>query len=116
MYDNPESPLIYRTFNALQQVTSGQFIATPARLPMRHYPMFLNPEDNPRIQALLKAIDAYVPRGEKAVVWCKYTHEILDIAKVLQARGENIALCYGGKRGKERAQELETITRAPSAS
>ena len=107
LYDNPESPLIYRTFNALQQVTSGQFIATPARLPMWHYPMFLNPEDNPRIQTLLKAIDAYVPRGEKAVVWCKYTHEILDIAKVLQARGESIALCYGGKRGKKRARELE---------
>lgn len=109
LYNNPDSPLIYRTFNALQQVTSGQFIATPARLPMRHFPMFLDPEDNPRIQALLRAINTYVPPGEKAVIWCKYTHEILDLAQVLRKRGDRVSVCYGGKRGKKRSQELEAF-------
>lgn len=107
LYESPDSPLIYRTFNALQQVTSGQFIATPARLPMRHFPMFLDPEDNPRIQALITAINTYVPRGEKAVIWCKYTHEILDISQVLRARGEQVSLCYGDVTQKRRAEELK---------
>lgn len=102
-----DTPFIYRTFNALQQVTSGQFIATPAIKPIRHFPLFDNPEDNPRIRALLKAIDCEISDGEKAIIWCKFEHEIHDIRRVLEARGESVALCYGKLRSKQRAEEMD---------
>lgn len=100
-----DTPIIYRTFNALQQVTSGEFIASPAPKPIRHFPMF-SPDENPRVQELLRAIRE-IPKDEKVIIWCKFEHEIKDIKSVLESRGESVALCYGRLRSKRRAEEME---------
>lgn len=107
LHSDYESTIIYRTFNALQQVTSGHFIATPAWKSIRHFPLFDDPEENPRMQTLLNVIDREIPEGEKIIIWCKFEHEILDIQRVLESRGESVALCHGKIRSKKRAEEME---------
>jgi SNF2 family DNA or RNA helicase len=63
------------------------------------------PDDNPRIQELLLAIQE-IPRDEKIIIWCKFEHEIKDIKSVLESHGESVALCYGKLRAKRRAEEM----------
>lgn len=114
LLQNPDSPLIYRTFTALQQVVSGRCITSRANLPITHEPMFSNPLDNPRIQALLNSIDTYVPSNEKCIIWCRYTHEIDDIKRVLTDLGESFTLCYGKitkRRRREVKREFENSAR-----
>lgn len=93
---------IYRTFTALQEVTSGHRITTEAHKPMRHEPMF-TPVDNPRIQCLLEAIETF---DGKIVIWCKFQHEIHDISKVLQdMHGEDMVVQFYGAIGLKKRQE-----------
>lgn len=114
LLENPDSPLIYRTFNALQQITSGQRITSPAVKPTTHAPMFSNPLDNPRIQLLAEILDTVVPSTEKCIIWCRFTHEIRDIKRLLEERRESFVLCYGEiskKRRKEVKHTFETSAR-----
>lgn len=106
---NPDSPIIYRTFNALQQITSGEFIATPAYMqPIQHYPIFDDPIQNPRIQCLLNVLQDYYNRGEKAVIWCQFSREINDISRIVEKEfGIQSALYYGGINRRRRDSEKE---------
>lgn len=99
-----ESVAVYRTLNALQQITSGRLIASKVNRPMIHYPFFDNIMDNPRIVALLNVING-LPSNEKVIIWCKFTHEIEDIKTVLEQSGESVALYYGKISQKNRIKE-----------
>jgi SNF2 family DNA or RNA helicase len=102
-----ETVAIYRALTALAEVASGRLITSTVRQPIRHVPFFDNPADNPRIKALLKAIDYYFDTGERSIIWCKYTHEIKDIQAILHERGETVASFYGELSQKKRQAELE---------
>ena len=97
---------IYRAFTALQEVSSGRRIISPVDKPIRHERMFA-PMDNPRIQALLDGI-ARMEDG-KAVIWCKFMHEIEDVAYALERTyGPGCAAQFHGKiRPKARDAALE---------
>ena len=107
LYSEYDTTIIYRTFNALQQVSSGRFIASLAKEPIRHCPMFDILQDNPRIDMLLYIVDNVVPKKEKAVIWCKFKHEIEDVAAVLQEHGETTALCYGKCSKRQRREAVQ---------
>lgn len=104
---NPDSPLIYRTFTAMQQITSGRFIATPAVMqPMQTYPLFDDPIDNPRIQRLFEVLQEYYDKKEKAVIWCQFSHEINDICRTIKREfGIQPAMYYG--KVSRRQREIE---------
>ena len=97
---------IYRTFTALQEISSGRRIVTEPEDRIRHEPMFENPEDNPRIQCLLSQIEEL---DGKIIIWIKFTHELLDIAQVLASRygTDAVALFYGELGRKKRQMELD---------
>lgn len=78
--DEADESTIYRTFTALQLVTSGRHI-TSAEKPLKHEPFFKDPLDNPRIKELLEDL----PENEKCIIWVKFQHESQDIQKVLPA-------------------------------
>lgn len=94
---------IYRFFTALSDVISGQEVKVGKHLITT--PMFLNPEDNPRIQTLLYTLN----EGEKTIIFCRYVHEIKAIEQVLKKEyGKNsTALFYGEVPLKKRVHELE---------
>ena len=71
--DEGGSAAIYRAFTALQQVSSGRRIVSRVEEKIRHVPMFDDPMDNPRMDALMQVVEGI---GGKAVIWCKYAHEI----------------------------------------
>ena len=96
---------IYRLFNALQLVTSGQRI-TSTELPMQHEPMFLDPKENPRIKALMQLLEA---NTEKTIIWVKYVHEAYEIQKMLPGAAMNI----GDRSVKKRADEIERFRSDP---
>lgn len=100
-----DTAVIYRTFNALQQVASGRRVVSRADRPMEHEAFFESPYDNPRICCLLGIMEKI--KDEKAVIWCKFSHEIYDIEKVLQDKGISYALFYGGLSQKKRQKSLD---------
>ncbi len=78
-----ESVVIYRTLNALQQVCSGRYVGGDCKNPIFHHPFFKNTEDNPRIQVLMELVNS-LDKGEKAVIWCNYQHEIDSVIEILK--------------------------------
>lgn len=102
-----DSVIIYRTFNALQQVTSGRRILSKASQHIWSVPFFEKIEENPRIQCLSCAIKNDVLPGEKVVIWCKFKHEISDIKALLEHQGCSVAICDGDLSHKKRNEELE---------
>lgn len=99
---------IYRLFSALQSVTSGCYLRfTGDGDKYESIPAFADPSDNPRIQALLDALHD-LPAGEKVLINCKYTHEIMEIMAVLASRGEGNAVpFYGEMPAKKRDENLK---------
>ena len=92
---------VYRMFSAAQAVISGLYVTERNR----HFttkPMYKNPHDNPRIETLLGIIKR-LDDGEKAIIFCKYTHEIESICSVL----ENAVPFYGKLSHKARQDNLE---------
>lgn len=102
-----EETAVYRALNALQQVTSGRRITSSVLEPIEHQPFFSDPTENPRIKKLLESIEKYLEPEEKAVIWCKFTHEIEDITTVLKSKGYELARFYGDLPLKARQTELE---------
>lgn len=76
--DAADESTIYRTFTALQLITSGRRITSTAK-PLQHEPFFDDPHDNPRIRELLEDL----PDDEKCIIWVKFKHESQDIQEVL---------------------------------
>ena len=98
---------IYRTFTALQQVSSGRRIISEPELPILHEPFFKNPKDNPRLRELLDAVEWC--EDEKVIIWCKYQHEIETVFEALSGKyGESSARVFNGKISlKNRQKALE---------
>lgn len=95
--DEDVSTLIFRLFSNLQKIVSGK----------TYYwkDIFKDPLDNPRIQLLLETIDE-IPTDSKAIIWCKYTHEIETVYGVLTNKGYKVAKLYGDLSIKKREGEL----------
>lgn len=100
-----DTTVIYRTLNALQQVASGRKITSDAKDPMQHKPFFEHPFDNPRIQCLLDVLGKI--GKEKAIIWCKFTHEIEDVDKILKEKKIKTALFYGDLPQRKRQESLK---------
>lgn len=109
LYGDYDDTIIFRTFTALQQVTSGERITSAANEPIKHISYYDDPNDNPRIKTLLNVI-CEIPDDEKIIIWCRYTHEIATIQTVLQEKyGDTVSLYYGELRPKKRAMQLEAF-------
>lgn len=104
-----DTSVLYRTFNALQQVSSGRKIISNANKPIKHKSFFKTPYDNPRITALLKILKCV--EKEKTIIWCKFSHEIQDIEKVLSEKGLIYSLFYGGLSQKKRQESIESFSK-----
>ncbi len=92
------STIVFRLFSLLQRVVSGKT--------WDWKDLFDNPLENPRVQLLLETVGD-LPKDSKAIIWCKYTHEIEMISEVLTQAGYESARLYGGLTVKERERELE---------
>jgi SNF2 family DNA or RNA helicase len=79
--DEMKSETIYRLFTACQHVSSGRRITSDPEKRMETASIFQDPRDNPRIQALLGLASSL--GGEKAIIFCKYQHEVSDILTLL---------------------------------
>ena len=108
-YDDGNVPetLIYRTINALQEISSGRRITSSVEEKMMHEPFFNNPEDNPRINCLLNILKKL--GDKKVIIWCKFHHEIKDIALVLQKNNYSFEMFYGELNKKGRQQALDNF-------
>lgn len=94
LYGDYDDTIIFRTFTALQQVTSGERITSAANEPIKHISYYDDPNDNPRIKTLLNVI-CEIPDDEKIIIWCRYTHEIATIQTVLQEKyGDTVSLYF----------------------
>lgn len=78
--DEIRSETIYKLFSACQHVASGRHVLSGPLERMRTAPMFEDPLDNPRIKALLDVVRDL--EGEKAIIFCKYQHEVDDILSI----------------------------------
>lgn len=100
---------IYRLFGALQAITSGFFVNLNRSDTHSTLLRMKSPEDNPRIQALLEIIHSI--GKEQAVIYCKYTQEIVDIVDVL---GDRALPFYGEMSTKDR-QKNKTLFKQGNA-
>jgi len=92
------STIIFRLFAALQRIVSGKT--------WNWKDIFDNPLENPRVQLLLETVGD-LPKDSKAIIWCKYTHEIDMLHDVLTREGYESAKLYGEMSLKERERVLE---------
>lgn len=92
------STIVFRLFSLLQRIVSGKG---------RYWTdLFSDPLENPRVQLLLETIEE-LPEDSKAIIWCKYTHEIDMLHDVLTRAGYPAVKLYGEMRLKQRNQALE---------
>lgn len=105
--DELEPETIYRLFAGLQNVIGGLRVDTSKKT-LKSHPFFENSLDNPRIQALLNALEGVT---EKTIIFCKYTHEINQIVEVLNARyGPGAAVPFNGEvKPREREVNLRSF-------
>ena len=97
-WERDVSTLIFRLFSILQKVVSGKTYDWQD--------IFEDPMDNPRVQLLLETI-MDLPTDSKAIIWCKYTHEIEMISGVLTQAGYETARLYGELTAKQREKEID---------
>lgn len=95
---------IYRLFGALQAITSGFFVNLNRSDTHSTLLRMKSPEENPRIQALLEIIHSSIEK-EQAVIYCKYTQEIVDIVGVLG----DCALPFYGEMSQKDRQRNKTL-------
>lgn len=96
--DELQPETIYRMFSALQAVVSGCRVVDHGRH-FETFPMFEQPEDNPRFRALMAMLDDLA--GEKCIIYAKYQHEIDAICGKLGAR----AVMLSGQVPQKRRQQ-----------
>jgi len=95
--DELKPETIYKYFTALQHVTSGRQVLTDPDARMKTKEVFGNPMDNPRIKALLAALDG---NTDKCIIFCKYQSEIQDVLSMLPNSVE-----FTGRLPQARRQE-----------
>ena len=107
--DDMSDAAIYRLFGALQGVVSGFNIDIDKELKVTRSPLFKAPEDNPRIEALMREVNE-IPADEKALIFCTYTQEIKDVEAVLEKHfpGQTV-LFYGDVPQKKRQDNIDAF-------
>ena len=85
----------------LSQITSSYFISPLSVDPVRI------PGNNPKLDALLSAVQSIVSEGNKAIIWARYTQEIKDIVKCLKDEGIKCLEYYGETSKKDRQEAIE---------
>lgn len=108
--DRDSDAMLFKTFTALQQVTSGREITTSPLAPTKHQPIFKSPLSNPRIQMLLYVV-GNLGVEEQAVILCKFTHEIYDVKQALESEYGTgcVSLFFGDLSQKKRQQQLDNF-------
>lgn len=95
---------IYKLFTGLQDVISGLDVDLSSPK-LKTKPYFQNPFDNPRIECLLRILSR-INNDEKIIIFCKYTHEINDILKVLSSEfGTEAAVKFNGEISQSSRQK-----------
>ena len=107
--DELQPATIYRLFTGLQNVISGLEVKIGKQLKSK--PFFNNPLQNPRMKLLLSLLDKL---DEKVIIFCKYTHEILDITNILNEKyGEGSAVSFYGKLNqKNREKSIDSFSKS----
>jgi SNF2 family DNA or RNA helicase len=96
--DEIRSETIYKLFTACQHVVSGRHVLTGPEEHMVTAPIFQNPADNPRVEALMRAVQNL--GDEKAIIFCKYQHEIDTLLPLLPGAVE-----FSGRVPQAKRQE-----------
>ena len=106
--DMAEAPseAIYALFNACQSIVSGFAVRIEADGSTERYPMFPEPEDDPRIRLLLERATA-IPAKEKALIFCHYT-------EVLNRRWPGSAVMFYGEIPQKKRQGQIEAFRGPA--
>lgn len=91
------STLIFRLFATLQRIVSGKTWSWKD--------IFSAPRENPRVQLMLETAGE-LPKDAKAIIWCKYTHEIEMLYEVLRQEGYEAVKLYGEMGLTERERSL----------
>lgn len=107
--DDYKPETIYRFLTGLQNVVCGFRINVHGH--MTREPFFETPLDNPRIQLLLSLVEEL--GEEKAIIFCKYTPEIVSIAEILNKKhGEGTAVTiHGGIPQKQRNKNIDAFSK-----
>ena len=93
--DEMSNTAIYQLFGALQAVVSGYEVKIvysgwhPHAIRCKYMD---NPEDNPRLSALLSCI---ANNNDKTIIFCQYTDEIETITRLIRASGRSAVQFYG---------------------
>lgn len=100
---------IYRMFSGLQAVISGLHV----NVDTEHFttaPMFQEIDDNPHIKALNQLLQYHIGE-DKAIIFCKYTHEIDDVLTLLKREygTQSAVSMYGEDSLKERQANIESF-------
>lgn len=102
--DEMQPETIYRLFSGLQNVISGLNVITTSEH-LQTKPLFSKPLDNPRIRCLLDLLEGVT---EKAIIFCKYTHEIESICSIL---GDRAVPFYGKLSRKNRNKNIDSFSK-----
>lgn len=100
---------IYRMFSGLQAVISGRYV----NVDTEHFttaPMFQKIDDNPHIKALNQLLQYHIGE-DKAIIFCKYTHEIDDVLTLLKREygTQSAVSMYGEDSLKERQSNIDSF-------
>ena len=94
--DERRPATIYRLFNACSAMTAGYHLKFfEDSLTYERIYAFSDPEEDPRIQALLSALDELHP-GKQVVINCKFVDEVTHIMQVLNRRDPGCAIRFDG--------------------
>lgn len=99
--DEQRPETVYRMFAAAQDIISGLWVDIDGKH-IKTEAMYKDPKDNPRIREMLAIVGGL--EGQ-AIIFCKYTHEILSILQVLSES----APFYGGLRAAKREESLQAF-------
>lgn len=96
---------IYKYFTALQHVTAGRRVTSPAHRRMTTEPMF-DWSENPRVRCLMYMIQGDIV-DEQCIIFAKYKQEVEDIENMLDANGYTYAEFTGRLNQKKRQESLQ---------
>lgn len=94
---------IYRMFAAAQAIISGLWVEDNGKH-FKTRPMFKDPRENPRVITMIDVAES-LKDNEKAIIFCKFTHEIEALLSVLPGS----LPFYGKMIQRQRQQNLESF-------
>ena len=102
MFEGQATPFSRLTaVTKLSQITSGYYLHPASDDAVRITGR------NPKLELLVERISQCVERGEKAIVWARYTQEIDDIAEALDKEKITSAKYYGKTKRKDRIEIID---------